>query len=72
MKLIKPEEAIHILNIGRSEFYKLAKRSDFPALKIGRCLYVEQDRLNEWITMQIEKYKDKKEGMLQHEQSAAI
>lgn len=52
--LIRKEEVMQTLGIGRSKFYQLTQQPDFPSLKIGRYVYVDRNRLNEWITRQIE------------------
>lgn len=55
MKLIKREEAAKLLNIGLSKFYELTKITDFPSFRIGRKIFVDEERLDEWIAKQISK-----------------
>ena len=57
--LLKPEEAMRILNVGRSKFYQLSRQPDFPSLKIGRCLYTDSNQLNDWIAQQIKKKQNR-------------
>ena len=51
--LIKREETMQILGIGLSKFYQLTKLPDFPSLRIGRYVYVDRNRLDDWIAKQI-------------------
>lgn len=52
--LIKAHEVMQTLGIGRSKFYELTHSPDFPSLKIGRYVYVDRNRLNDWIARQID------------------
>ena len=52
--LLKKDDVMKILGIGRSKFYELTRSPDFPSLKIGRYVYVDRVRLNDWISQQIE------------------
>ena len=52
--LIRQQEVMQVLGIGRTKFYELTRQKDFPSLKIGRYVYVDRNRLNEWISKQIE------------------
>lgn len=52
--LLRKDEVMQTLGIGRSKFYELTRSPDFPSLKIGRYVYVDRNRLNEWISQQIE------------------
>ena len=52
--LIRKDEVMQTLGIGRSKFYQLTQQPDFPSLKIGRYVYVDKNRLNEWIARQID------------------
>lgn len=54
--LIKADEARKILGgIGRNKFYELAKRPGFPSVRIGRFLFVDKTRLNDWIGKEIQR-----------------
>ncbi|MCQ2465757.1 MAG: helix-turn-helix domain-containing protein [Oscillospiraceae bacterium] len=35
--------------MSRTSVYKLFKRSDFPAVRIGRMLRVEQSKFDKWL-----------------------
>lgn len=57
--LVKATEARKILGgIGKNKFYELAKRPDFPSVRIGRFLFVDKTRLHEWIGREIQKKGD--------------
>ena len=53
--LMRCEETMRVLGVGRSKFYQLTKLPDFPSLKIGRYVYVDRNRLDNWISKQIER-----------------
>lgn len=48
-KFYTPEEIMEILSLSRTSVYKLFKRSDFPAVRIGRMLRVEQSKFDKWL-----------------------
>lgn len=51
--LIKPEEAMKLLGVGRNTMYcDLLKREDFPSMRIGRNYFVNKLGLQEWINKQ--------------------
>ena len=54
--LIKADEARKILGgIGKNKFYELAKRPDFPSVRIGRFLFTDKNRLIDWIGKEIQR-----------------
>ena len=53
--LMKKPEVMEMLGISRSKFYQLTHEPDFPSLKIGRYVYVDRNRLNDWIAQQIDR-----------------
>lgn len=53
--LIRQQEVMQVLGIGRTKFYELTRQKDFPSLKIGRYVYVDKNKLNDWISRQIDK-----------------
>lgn len=61
-KLITPKELYEYLNkgdrevIGRQKVYQLVKRKDFPALKIGGKFYIIEQKVDEWLNKQSEKF----------------
>ena len=46
---ISAAKAAELLGISRSEVYKLAKRTDFPAFKIGERVVVSVKGLEAWV-----------------------
>ena len=52
--LLRRNEVMQVLGIGRSKYYELTQSPDFPSLKIGRYVYVDKNRLNDWIAQQID------------------
>lgn len=52
--LIRQREVMETLGISRSKFYHLIHEPDFPSLKIGRYVYVDRNKLNDWISEKIE------------------
>lgn len=46
------QETAELLSVSVPTVYKLVKREDFPALKIGGRTLVSRDRLVDWVNMQ--------------------
>ena len=61
-KLITPQELYKYLNKDRREVvgihaaYKLVRRKDFLALKIGGRFYIIENKVDEWFNKQAEKF----------------
>jgi len=53
--LIRKAEVMKALGISRCKFYQLTQQPDFPSLKIGRYVYVDRAKLNDWIAQQIDR-----------------
>lgn len=49
---ISATELPRVLGVGRNTAYELVKRSDFPAVRIGRRIVVPVDALREWLERQ--------------------
>lgn len=47
--LLKPSEAAQVLGIGRSLIYELIARGEIPSVRLGRCLRVPIESLQQWI-----------------------
>jgi len=47
--LLKPCEVAGILGIGRSLIYELIARREIPSVRLGRCLRVSTESLQQWI-----------------------
>jgi prophage regulatory protein len=47
--LLKPSEAAQVLGIGRSLTYELIARKEIPSVRLGRCIRVPADSLQQWI-----------------------
>lgn len=50
--LITIDEARNMLGVGRSKIYELAHSAGFPAISIGRRIYINAQKLNEWVEKQ--------------------
>jgi prophage regulatory protein len=48
-KLLKPSEVAQVLGIGRSLSYELIAQGQIPSVRIGRCIRVHLDSLDQWI-----------------------
>lgn len=46
------QETAELLSVSVPTVYKLVRREDFPALKIGGRTLVSRDRLVDWVNMQ--------------------
>jgi excisionase family DNA binding protein len=49
---ITVEEMDELLGIGRSKAYEVARRADFPAVRLGRKLLISVKGLEEWVARQ--------------------
>ncbi len=49
---ITVEEMGELLGIGRSKAYEVARRGDFPAIRLGRKLLVSVKGLEAWVEQQ--------------------
>ena len=49
---ITVEETGRVLGVSRAVAYELAKRADFPVVRVGRRLLVSTDGLKEWVKKQ--------------------
>lgn len=47
--LLKPSEVTKILGIGRSLVYDLIARKEIPSVRLGRCLRVPKESLQQWL-----------------------
>lgn len=51
--LLTPAETMELLGVGRNTMYcNLLKREDFPKILIGRKIYVNKEKLQEWLDNQ--------------------
>lgn len=55
--LMTPKELMSYLNCSKVTAYALCKRTDFPSFKIGKCFYIQADKLPEWIERESSKNK---------------
>lgn len=60
--LITPKEFYKYLckngkgTIGINTVYRMIRRKDFPALKIGKRFYIIENKIDEWLNKQAEKF----------------
>lgn len=47
--LLKPNEVAEILGIGRSLVYELIAQGDIPSVRVGRCIRVRRESLEQWL-----------------------
>lgn len=47
--LLTVEQAMQLLQVGRSKFYRLVKQEGLPLIKSGRWVRVSFDSLKQWI-----------------------
>lgn len=48
-KLMTILELREFLNISRSKVYELVKNSDFPTIRVGKCIRICKKDLFEWL-----------------------
>ena len=56
--LLKPSEAAEVLGIGRSLIYELIARREIPSVRLGRCLRVPTESLQQWLREREEERAD--------------
>jgi excisionase family DNA binding protein len=47
--LLRPDEVQKVLNISRSQVYKMLQSGEIPSLRIGRVFRIPDDKLKAWI-----------------------
>jgi excisionase family DNA binding protein len=47
--LLKPDEAAHLLNIGRTKLWELVWSGELPVVRIGRAVRVPRAGLEAWV-----------------------
>lgn len=47
--LLTVSEMANMLKISRSKAYELVKISNFPIIKIGKCIRIEKNKLLNWL-----------------------
>ncbi len=47
--LLKPSEVTKILGIGRSLVYELIARKEIPSIRLGRCIRIPSESLQQWL-----------------------
>ena len=47
--LISPEEAAQMLSVHRATIYRLMRRHELPAVRIGRAVRIPAAALHEWV-----------------------
>ena len=50
--LLKPSEVTQILGIGRSLVYELIARKEIPSIRLGRCIRIPSESLQQWLREQ--------------------
>jgi prophage regulatory protein len=47
--LLKISDVAKVINIGRSLSYELVTQGQIPSIRVGRCLRVSSEALEQWI-----------------------
>lgn len=47
--LLKPNEVVEVLGIGRSLVYEMIARKELPSVRLGRCIRVPRESLERWL-----------------------
>lgn len=47
--LLKPSEVAKVLGIGRSLVYELIARREIPSIRLGRCIRIPSESLQQWL-----------------------
>lgn len=52
-ELLRVEEAAKVLGVGRTKVYELIGRGEMPVVRIGRCVRIPRQTLDQWIRDQV-------------------
>lgn len=47
--LLRPLEAARLLGIGRSKLFEMLARNELPVLRLGRCVRIPRQGLEDWV-----------------------
>lgn len=47
--LLKPAEVASLLRIGRSLVYEMLASGELPSIRLGRCIRVPRESLQQWL-----------------------
>ncbi len=50
--LLKPTEAAEVLRIGRSLVYGMLASGELPSIRVGRCIRIPSESLQQWLRAQ--------------------
>lgn len=64
-RLLKGDEVAHILNISRSQAYKLMQQGEIPTIRIGRSVRVHYESLWSFIEEKTSSRDDSSESLQQ-------
>lgn len=48
-KLLKPTEVADLLRIGRSLVYGMLASGELPSIRVGRCIRIPSESLEQWL-----------------------
>ncbi len=51
-RLLKPTEVAELLRIGRSLVYGMLASGELPSIRVGRCIRITSESLEQWIKAQ--------------------
>lgn len=52
-ELLRVEQAAKVLGVGRTKVYELIGRREMPVVRIGRCVRIPRQTLDQWIRDQV-------------------
>ena len=52
------KQAAELLQISTDLMYDLANRRDFPAIRIGRTIRIDRDKLHQWMDREVMYHMD--------------
>lgn len=50
IKILRANDIMEILDVGRDRAYSLLKSPSFPSTKIGKTYFVTDEKFNEWLS----------------------
>ena len=56
--VLNVSEVAEYIGLSKANAYELTKRTDFPAFRIGKRVFIPRDQFLEWIDSQVEEKED--------------
>jgi excisionase family DNA binding protein len=62
--LLRPVEAARLLGIGRSKVFEMLARNELPVIRLGRCVRIPRQGIEDWVDERLAAEFAAREGFL--------